>query len=772
MTKDNLMYKKPASCFEEALPVGNGSFGAMIYGNTQNEKISLNHDTLWSGTPVEKVMPNAAEAFKKAGELVLSEKVDEAEELLINNFHASWTQNYLPMGGLFVKRLGGNGETEEYKRLLDMQNGFVSVEFCENQSCFKREYFVSNPDDCFAARFVDEKPQSYEVCFDSPLRHTVSVAENMLVIKGECPSNLRPADRPAEKNCFYDGGSVKFTTLVFFETNGELFLNNNSVVIKNTLETKFYAVTETSFIGYNVLPEKETFDLCKSKAEKVLKRGFNDIKQRHKKDFSQFYNRTSLDLCSQTNGLTTDEILKGESNYPYLVETTFNFAKYLYISASREGSQAMNLQGIWNEDFQPPWCGSYTLDINLQMNYWAANFFNLPEMQKPFLDLVKKITATGANTAKNYYNSLGSVCHSVSDLWGMSVPCGPKAKKSCAWASWNMSFGWLANDVFKIFEYNQNTDFLKEVFPIIRQAAVFYSSNLTKIGGKLVMCPTTSPENNYVLNKNTHGIAPYSAMSQQIITLLFKNAVKACEILNTEKELKEKLEKMLCKVSVFEILKDGRLAEWDGEKQENDINHRHVSHMYGVYPGELFSEENEKEIFDACKKSLDARGDEGTGWSIAWKIALWARFKDAERSFKLFKDQMRYAHCGENCIDDDGFIKTANVSGGTYPNMMCAHPPFQIDGNFGAAAGIAQWFLQCENGVIKILPALPKELSKGTVKGIAAKGNVVVDIEWNKGKCTSCAARSPTSQTVEFEINKKRYSVELEKEDKKIIALT
>lgn len=772
MTKDSLIYKKPARCFEEALPVGNGSFGAMIYGNQQNEKISFNHDTLWSGTPGEKVMPNAAKAFEKAGELVLNEKIGEAEELLTNDFHASWTQNYLPMGSLFIKRAGAEQNQKDYKRILDMQNGTVSVEFLESKSRFKREYFISNPDDCFAARFLDEVPQSYELCFKSPLKHSVSVKGGMLVIEGECPSNLRPADRPAEKNCFYDGGSVKFTTLVFVETNGEVILGDDVLVIKNALETQFYAVVETSYMGYNVLPEKETFDLCKNKAKKVASLGYQSIKQRHIKDFSRFYNRTSLDLGSKTEGMTTDGILKSESNYPYLAEATFNFAKYLYISASREGSQAMNLQGIWNEEFQPPWCGSYTLDINLQMNYWAANGLNLPELQRPFLDLVKKIAATGANTAKNYYNSKGSVCHSVSDLWGMSVPCGPKAAKSCAWASWNMSFGWLANDVFKIYEYTLDIDYLKEVFPIIRQAAVFYSKNLTKIGERLVMCPTTSPENNYVLNGEKHGISAWSAMSQQIITLLLKNTIKSCEILKTDSELKQKLEKMLPAVSVFEISKDGRLCEWDGEKEESDINHRHVSHMYGIYPGELFSEENEKDIFNACKKSLDARGDEGTGWSIAWKIALWARLGDGERSFKLFKDQMRYANCGENCIDENGFIKTANVSGGTYPNMMCAHPPFQIDGNFGAAAGIIEWFLQCQNGVIKILPALPKELSCGTLKGVAAKGNVIVDIEWKQGKCISCSAQSSISQTVVFEINKKRYLVELEKGNKKIITLT
>lgn len=765
---NKLCYFKKAEFFEEALPIGNGAFGAMVYGGIKKDKLSLNHDTLWSGTPKRKLMPNAKEAYKKAKELMKNGDVAGAENEIIYGMHTAWTQNYLPMGTLNITntRFGNDVEKSDYTRVLDMENGLVNVEFAVNGKRYKREYFVSNPDDCVAVRFSNDEKSDYVIDFESPVKHTVAMDKNMLIIKGECPSNLFPCDRPAEKPCSYDGNSIRFTTVIYVKTDGEVKGEDESLTISSSNSFELYVCTETSFIDHNTSPVKKTEKPCKDKMKKLSEIPYNEIKLRHTEDFSPFYNRTSIDLTDEKKNVDTGEILKDGKDFAYLTELTFNFAKYLYISASREGTNPMALQGIWNESFTPPWCGSYTLNINTEMNYWPAQAFNMAELQTPVLSLAKKLADTGAITAKEYYDADGIVSHHVSDIWGMSTPCGPDTPKSCPWAFWNMSYGWIVNEAYKRYEYTKDIDYLKELYPLMKKASVFCMSILTEYNGKLVAMPGSSPENAYVLNGERFGASPYSAMNQAIIIVLFKNTIQACEDLFTDGEFKEKLKNILPKLYTFEKDSQGRLIEWDKEYEENDVTHRHVSHLYGVYPGELFSEKTDKEMFDASRKSLEIRGDEGTGWSIAWKINLWAKFKEGERSFKLFKDQMRYSTPGACCADETGMIRTEGVSGGTYPNMMCAHPPFQIDGNFGAAMGIIQWIVQCEDDKVLILPAISKELSHGSLKGVGIKGNAFLDIEWQDSKCTKLSVLSHTGDKLNFVVNGKEFEVTPKKDER------
>ena len=763
MTKDTLYYKNPAEVFEEALPIGNGSLGAMVYGGVDCDKISLNHDTICSGTPKRTVKPNAYEGFIKSRENILKGDVKAAEEEFIYKLHADWTQNYLPMGSLYIK--SDIKAYPEYSRALDMQNALASVKYGKNGV---REYFSSNPDDAIVIKYSENEKTSYELDFTTDLRYTKKIENNSVIIDGECPSNLFPCDREAEIPCSYDGNSIRFTTIIKVKTDGKLLNNEKTLKITDAQNTVFYICTKTSFIDYNTIPDKETKNACTEKIEKLYLKEYDEIKENHIKDFNKYYNRCDIDLYTDNNEIPTDDMLKSGNYYQNLVEKIFGYAKYLMISASRPGSQAMNLQGIWNEEFRPPWCSNYTLNINTEMNYWPACSMDLAQMCEPLEDLMEMLRDTGATTAKEYYNAPGYVIHHVSDIWGMSTPCGPDTPKSCSWSSWNMAAGWLLNNLFGKYEYTQDILYLKKIYPLMKGFVEFCEDTIIEYNGKMIMSPATSPENCYVLDGEKFGLAKYSTINQTILIELFTNFVKCCEILNTDEELKEEIKNIIPKVDTFEVGSKGQLLEWDSEYVENDETHRHISHLYGVFPGEVFTEENNKKIYDAAKKSLEIRSDLGTGWSIAWKINMWAKFKDGNHSYEVFKKQLSYVEANANkehqSADKPTQVRTDNIMGGTYSNLFDAHPPFQIDGNFGVAMGIIQWFVQCEDNRIKILPALPDELKKGKLTGVMAKGNIKLDIEWNNGKCVSLKAISPIARKAVFEVDGEKICAELKKD--------
>ena len=764
--RNKLEYNTAARCFEEALPIGNGSLGAMVYGGADVDRLSLNHDTLWSGKPKRTVRPNAYNAYTKARDSVLNDDTDTAEDLICDEMNADWSQSYLPMGNLYIK--SDVRDYEDYSRTLDMQRAVVNTKFKSDNSVSKREYFSSNPDDAIVIKYTDEIPQKYELSVDSQLLSRVEYKDDCIILKGECPSNLFPGDRPAEIPCTYDGTGIKFTTIIKVLTDGKTSRSDKALCVEDSTEMRIYIAAKTSYIDYNTLPTVETDVACERKIKNVTDKEYNQIKDEHIKDFSGFYNRTDIDLKSNID-MPTDELIKSGKSYAALAELIFNYAKYLMISASRPNSQAMNLQGIWNEKFQPPWCCSYTMNINTEMNYWAALPLDLAEMQQPFLSLAKKLSDTGRTTAKEYYHSNGYVSHHVTDLWGMSTVCGPKAKRNCSWGFWNMSSAWLLNELFKTYEYTKNIEYLKaELYPMIKEFVTFCKGQIADENGKKIMLMSTSPENGYMKDGKHYAVVKYTAMTQEMLIILFNNFVKCCEILNTDNALKQEIKEIIPNLYTFEVGSDGQLLEWDREYEEEDIHHRHVSHLYGVYPGGLFTEKSDKQMYDASRKSLEIRGDDGTGWSIAWKINLWAKFKDGNHSFDVFKNQMQYAESEREFIDENGLktVKTVGVHGGTYANLFDAHPPFQIDGNFGAAMGIIQWFVQCEDGVIKILPALPDELSCGRVDGLMAEGNIKLFIEWNNGKCTKLSALTPISQTAVFEINGENMTAKLKENEK------
>ncbi|MBE6655013.1 MAG: glycoside hydrolase family 95 protein [Ruminococcaceae bacterium] len=753
--ENKLRFCQGAEYFEEALPLGNGTLGAMVYGRCDKEKISLNHDTLWSGIPRRYTRENASEIYLKARKLALEDDIEQAEMLLQNEFTSSFGQSYLPLCNLFIECNDG-GEVLGYYRELDMEKGIARVEYTRGGNRFEREYFVSHPADSLVVRFSSERPASYTVSMDCQLEYTVRTEGNDICLSGECPVSIAPSYAKDIVPTVYDGRGIKFSALCSVNSDGEIYADTSTIVVKNCTYLCLRFCAETSFISFDKLPEKEHYEACRARMLSVCGKTYEELRASHIADFSYFYNKVRLELGFESPALFTDERIKrsDKSDDLGLLELLFNFGRYLVIASSREGSQAANLQGIWNEELFAPWSSNYTVNINTQMNYWPVLMCGLAGMDMPIIELVKKISVTGADTARDFYGADGYCAHHNIDLWGLSTPVGAGSDGCISYAFWNMSAGWLCRHVWEHYEYTLDREYLENTaYPLMRGAALFYLSVLKEVDGNLVICPSTSPENRYYHSKGkVAALARYTAMSQAIVMDLFENISRAAYVLNIEDDFVGQIREKLPRLNTYEIGSHGQLLEYDRDFEEQDIHHRHTSHLYGLYPGESITVGRTPELAEACRNTLLRRGDVSTGWSMGWRVNLWAKLKDGDHALSLIKNQLTYVSPEE---------KRSWRGGGTYPNLFDAHPPFQIDGNFGVCAGIAQLFMQCEDGKICLLPALPTELENGSLKGLKAKGNIDVDLSWEKGKLTSFSLRSPFSHTVCVKTPTEEKTVEL-----------
>lgn len=753
-----LQYNRPADFFEESLPIGNGKLGALIYGGTDDNIIYLNDITLWTGKPADRTLDKDAHQWiPKIREALFREDYALADSLQLN-VQGPNSQFFQPLGTLHIKDLG-LGEVSDYHRQLSLDSAIVRDSYLRNGKAIKREYFASHPDKLIAIRLSGDI--NCKIALTAQVPHQVKAIPTQLTMTGHATGDPQQ--------------SIHFCTMLSVKTDGEMTASDSTITITHAKEAILYMINETSFNGFDKHPVTDGAPYLENAANDLWHTQnltFDEFYQRHLADYKSIYDRVKLRLSGISGKIgypghseDTDALLKtytdtrGQaSGSRYLEELYFQYGRYLLISSSRTQGVPANLQGLWTPHLWSPWRGNYTVNINLEENYWPAFVANMAEMAQPLDGFIAALAANGQYTARNYYGINEGWCSSHnSDIWAMTNPVGEK-RESPEWSNWNLGGAWLVNTLWERYQFTQDKQYLRQVaWPLMKGAADFclrWLIDNPKEPGELITAPSTSPENEYKTPEGYHGTTCYGGTADlAIIRELLTNTIAAGSVCGGSTAA---YKKALARLHPYTIGHEGDINEWYYDWDDWDPQHRHQSHLIGLYPGNHLTDAT---LQKAAERSLEIKGDHTTGWSTGWRINLWARLHNPQQAYHIYQKLLTYVSPDKYQGPD------RRRSGGTYPNLMDAHPPFQIDGNFGGTAGVCEMLMQSQtNGnltTIELLPALPETWNDGKVSGLCARGGFEVSFEWKQGKVRDCTIKARNRGNVTLIYNGQQKKLKL-----------